>query len=452
MNKLCKKIISAIASVAVLLSVGVAGCSVEEGSKSQITDAMFLKAEGELIKTAEGDIVDLRGVNAGGLFVIEQWMNGFTQSYAEGSSIVARDSRTTTKVFLERFGEEKTKELWEIYRENWWSEADFQNCYDMGINVIRLPFSYMSVDFAAVTDLNNGGKNYDFSAITQFVEKAAEYGIYTILDLHGAYGSQNGQDHSGEVLNADEVDFYSNEQKISLTVKLWRALAEHFKDNPAVAGYDILNEPAEKNASGGTHSTEKRHWDVFDRIYDAIREVDQNHIVIFESCWEGKNLPHPTQYGWQNCMYSFHHYTGCTGQDRTEEHNDSMDNRIGDIKSKGFGIPLQMGEFTCYENFSQWKYTLNAFNKSGISWCSWTYKINNTWGNSGWGIVRIETSNREKVNAHLDSYEDIVEKFKKLRTTNEIKYCSFSNEELLFNVINKYATAGHLQDITDYWA
>ena len=107
-------------------------------------------------------------------------------------------------------------------------------------------------------------------------------------------------------------------------------------------------------------------------------------------------------------MYSFHHYTGCTGQDRTEEHNDSMDMRIGDIKSKGFGVPLQMGEFTCYENFNQWKYTLNAFNKSGIHWCSWTYKINNTWGNSGWGIVRIETTSREKVNAHLDSYEYIV--------------------------------------------
>ena len=437
-----KKTILFITVACALLTTVLCGC--KNPSKSN-SDLPFLKVEGELVKNAYGDTVSLRGVNAGGLFVIEQWMNGFVSSYAEGSTITARDHKTTTQVFIERFGAEKTQELWKIYRENWWSEADFENCRNMGINVIRLPFTYMNVDFAAVTDLNNGGKNYDFSAISEFVDKAAEYGIYTILDLHGAYGSQNGKDHSGETLSASQVDFYSNPQKQQLTIDLWKALATHFKDNPNVAAYDILNEPAETTDSGGTQVTSLRHWQVFDKIYDAIREVDTEHIVVFESCWDAENIPQPSQFGWQNCMYSFHHYSGCSGEGKEETHKETVDKKISEITAANFGVPIQMGEFTCYESLQQWEYTLRVMNEAGWHWCTWTYKINNTWGNSPWGVVRVETTRQDKVNAHLDSYETIVEKFKTLKTTPDIECFKFSNNKLLFELLYEYATDLYVQ-------
>ena len=82
--------------------------------------------------------------------------------------------------------------------------------------------------------------------------------------MHGVYGSQNGKDHSGQIIdNIEDIDFYTNEEKIGKTIDLWEALTEHFLGAPTIAAFDILNEPGELAGS-----TSERHWKVFDRIYD----------------------------------------------------------------------------------------------------------------------------------------------------------------------------------------
>ena len=190
----------------------------------------------------------------------------------------------------------------------------------------------------------------------EFVSKAAEYGMYTVLDLHGAYGSQNGQDHSGQEFGSkEEVDFYSNERMQTLTVNLWSALSKHYKDNPAVAGYDILNEPGEKGGLTG-----EAHWNFYDKVYDVIRANGDEHIVIFESCWEWYNLPKPSQYGWENCIYSFHHYVG--DNLTVDGHNENWNNKLSGIEEQNFNLPLQMGEFTAYNSYEKWEKTLELLN------------------------------------------------------------------------------------------
>lgn len=430
-----------ILAMALVMVFSLAACdfSLENGStepepEPEPRELTMLHAEGELVKNEGGETVYLRGVNAGGLFVIEQWMNGFQKSNGTKEvPILARDHRTTTQVFLQRFGEEQTKKLWKTYQDNWWSEIDFAMCAEMGMNVIRLPFTYMTVDFDAILSYDDAGKNYDFSALDAFVEKAAEYGMYTILDLHGAYGSQNGQDHSGQTIDSAEyVTFYSNPKMQELTAKLWGALAEHYKDNPAVAGYDILNEPGEKAGE-----TESRHFAVFDKLYRAIREKDTRHMVIFESCWEGENLPHPSEYGWRNCMYSFHHYTNLSQGGQYLEHGTSWNEKIANVARQNFGVPLYMGEFTCYNDAEQWDYCLELMNSLGWHWTSWTYKLNATYNNSAWGIVSIPATN--KVNAHTDSYETILEKFGGLRTTENIHKTQL-DERTLKEILTQYYT------------
>ena len=383
-----------------------------------------LTATNGKVTNADGNEVLLRGTNVGGLFVTEHWMTGFVYG---GSP--SNDYRSLTQTFIKRFGEEKTKALWAEYRADWWQEVDLKICADMGFNVLRLPFTYMNVDFAAVTDYENAGKQYDFSDLDNFVNTAAKYGMYTILDLHGAYGSQNGQDHSGQIIdNVSDVDFYSNEQMMSLTIKLWGALAAHFKGNTNVAGYDILNEPGEKAGV-----TSERHWNFYNRVYKAIREEGDEHIVIFESCWDAANLPRVEQYGWTNCMYCFHHYAG----DKLSytDYCNSWNYKLSSVASKNFGVPLFMGEFTNYKFYDNWRYTLNLLNKSDWHWTTWTYKV---WGNSAWGVVNVRGSGDDKVRADTDSYEDIIKKFGYLRTEFCQKYI-FSNGITLENLLTEFA-------------
>ena len=405
-------------------NAGNAGNTGNTGNTGGGGDLPMVTTDGEKLVDEQGNEVIMRGINAGGLFVTEHWMTGFNKSNPKN------DYLSLSRTFISRFGEEDTKRLWQTYRQNWWSDADFENCAEMGINVIRLPFTYMNVDFAAITDLENAGQSYDFSALDEFVEAAAEHGIYTILDLHGAYGSQNGQDHSGQIFDtAEEVTFYENEQLISLTVKLWGALADHFRTNSNVIGYDILNEPGEKAGL-----TEKRHWDCFDRIYDAIRATGDRHIVIFESCWDGANLPQPSEYGWETCIYSFHHYSG--DNISYEQFCESWDSKIAEIESWDFGVPLYMGEFTAYGKEARWwDYALSLLNEHGWHWTSWTYKV---WGSMAWGVVNVPNDGAYKVNPDDDEYEDILAKFEHLDTSGCVRY-TFSDGRTLFDIISTYS-------------
>ena len=189
--KIISGVIAAVTAACAIFTVSACGGEPKPPAKTLLPK---LTVDGTKVVDPDGEEVFLRGINAGGLFVTEHWMTGFKYG-----STPSNDYRSLTQTFIERFGEEQTKELWAEYRADWWSDTDFEICENMGINVIRLPFSYMNVDFAAVTDYSEAGKNYDFSDIDDFVERAARHGIYTILDLHGAYGSQNGQDHSGQI-------------------------------------------------------------------------------------------------------------------------------------------------------------------------------------------------------------------------------------------------------------
>lgn len=453
MRNYMKKITAFFTSIIIILSMLLTGCTVtdphadavlkeyETDNKPVITEKVeigvfdsgdMIYQDGTLLKTVDGETVYLRGVNLGGYFLTEYWMcQIFEKATREDGTGLTDCYKRLNEALLERFGKEKTVAFWEEYRQNFFNETDFELLRDMGVNCIRLPITYMQVDFDALYGYNLAAYEYDFSAVDAFIEKAASYGIYTILDLHGAYGSQNGADHSGEI--KVPTDYYSNEEMMQLTVDLWRAMADHYKDNPAIAAYDILNEPGEHKEGGGTQSTTTRHWDLMDRLYDAIREVDTNHVVIFESCWEASNLPHPSKYGWKNCMYSFHHYTG-----GGSGHNKSFQNKIDSVNAANFGVPLHMGEFTCYDDSGAWEYSLNALNESGWHWHNWTYKVNRgSSTNSQWGYISV-TAKSHQINVYTDSYEDMLEAVKQVRTDNLAHKTDFSDGQILVDIVAKY--------------
>lgn len=375
--------------------------SISETKYGLFTDDDYLEVNQTHLekKHGNGEQVTLKGTNAGGYLVTERWMCPF--GFSSSDTV---DHLSLTNKLVERFGAENTIDLWEKYRDYYWTDSDFDHCKEMGMNVIRLPFSYMNMDPDYYNVSKTAGSEFNFSILDSFIDKASKRGIYTILDLHGAYGSQNGQDHSGQRIENDgDIDFYSNADKQNKTIHLWEEITRHYKGNPAIAGFDLLNEPGEHG-----QKTTAVHFNFFDRMNDAIRAIDKDRVLIFEACWDGSDICSPSVFGWTNCMYSFHHYTNIYN-DPTALLN-SYKSKIAGVEKMNFNVPLYMGEFNCYSNQEAWRSTLQLFNSKGWNYTSWTYKVNDINNYyTGWGIFNTSAG---VAYADTDSIQQMLDKWK----------------------------------------
>ena len=316
------------------------------------------------------------------------------------------------------------------YENNYWTTQDFDNCAEMGMSVIRLPFTYMNL-----CDDNGNLKSNAFDRLDWFVQNCSQRGMYVILDMHGAFGSQNGMDHSGEINDGKQL--YYNQSNKDKTLNLWKKIAEHFKGNPAVAAYDILNEPGIKAAA-----TYSLHWDFYNEIYNTIRSKDSNHIIIMESCWDADNLPRPSQYGWTNVAYEYHYYPW-SAQNSSDAQKSYFSSKVSDIANHNYGVPTFVGEFTCFEQAEGWKAAMSTFNGQGWHWTTWSYKVT---GNSSWGIYN---HNPEKVDIYNDSADTIKNKWSAVGTANGWK------NDKIYNLVKPYlsgtvtSTGGSTTDDSD---
>lgn len=390
----------------------------------------YLKVDGVNVVNQNNENIYLHGTNIGGYSIVETWMSSLRINATH------KDHVTMNSILTTRFGEDGCLRFWEEYRKAYLNEEDFAICRNMNMNCLRFPFSYMSVDPSFNNVKSIEGERYNFEILDNFIALASKYHMYTILDLHGAYGSQNGQDHSGQLFDtAAEVDFYTNETNIQKTIDLWKAIAERYKDNPAVAAYDILNEPGEKAGPTGT-----KHWNVFDRIYKGIRSIDENHIIIFEACWAANNLPQPSQYNWKNVMYSFHEYT--SQNNNAEAHLNHFTNLINDVLNQNFNVPIHVGEFICYGLEKAWRDTLQMLNDKHIHWQTWTYKIHrlkNLGKVPGFGILRCFDLDPVYLDDQNETLDSLIEKLHLLKTVKtDDAQLKFSSGTTLERLLREY--------------
>lgn len=393
---------------------------IPSSSKYESARKDYVKADGADLLDSEGNKFLLRGTNLGSYYLHERWM-ALTDS---------PDMLYTVNKLTERFDRDAAFELLDIYQTNFWTSEDFDAVQALGLNCLRFPISYMDVfdcDFDLMRSDNPTAEELLNMTLTlrkdhllkmdKFIVEAEKRGIYIILDLHGAYGSQNGNDHS---IDSRQHDWLWRQDDVGsafreLTLELWTVLAEHYKDYKNIAAYDLLNEPAgDANDQGClTSTTGKLQWDYFDDLYKAIRVIDPNHTIIMESCWGAEDLPQPTTYGWENVMYEFHHYDSTTDDEGSLR---SHQYRVSNIINANFGVPLYMGEFCPHCSYEGWADILNLFNENHIHWTNWNYRVR---GYSEWGLYHIRTNNEGDPNIpfseipkiNSDSFEEIERKW-----------------------------------------
>ncbi|GAB6088668.1 cellulase family glycosylhydrolase [Spirochaeta dissipatitropha] len=353
----------------------------------------FLTADGYVIRNVDGDEIRLRGVNLGGWLLQETWM-----SPVHGSE----DNVSTLEILIERFGQEGADHLIAVYEDNWITTKDLDILQDIGINLLRVPFGYWNLQYLDGTWRRNDRGEKDFHRLDWIIEEAGKRGMYVLLDLHGAPGFASNAHSSGK-RNASQLfeDSAEGEMFRQWTVDLWVEIARHYNHNPVVAGFDLLNEPM-------ALPSDQYLWDYYDRMYHAIREVNPYHMISMEAIWELYNLPDPAVYGWENVWYQTHDYSWNRPQ------KPFVDEKLNnEILAREYGVPLLVGEFTAFEDPSDWEYTLRKYDEAGMHWTLWTYKLVKR-GTTGWAMYSSPFV--ESPNVQTDSFEEIERKWSNIDT------------------------------------
>ena len=312
-----------------------------------------LKTEGKIIVDGDGNEVLLRGYAPGGWLLIEGYMMHETDG-----SIGAQHQIKSNLVSL--MGAEKTEEFFKKWRENHFTKRDVDSLASWGFNSIRVPLHYNLFTLPIQEEPTAGENTWleeGFSIVDNVLAWAKPHNMYIILDLHAAPGGQ-GRNTDISDYDPNKPSLWESEQNKSKTVALWRKIAERYKDNEWIGGYDLLNETNWDLPEG------KDLKDLFVRITNAIREVDDKHIIIIEGNDYANNFTGLLPPWDDNMAYSFHKYWNSTNEDDL--------NWILPIREQ-YDVPLWMGESG--ENSNTW-YTdaVSLFENNNVGWAWWAMK------------------------------------------------------------------------------
>lgn len=363
----------------------------------------WLHTDGPHIVTDSGAAITLRGVNLGGWLVEEMWMMPFVTRPPDGSNAAEiKDHVSLWRTIEQRLGADAMQRMRTRLRDAWLTDADFDRIRDHRINCVRLPYLCDSLD--PPDDL--------FACLDRAIDACAARGIYVILDMHGAPGRQSKDHHSGE---CDVNRFFFDDANVRKAEQIWAQIAQRYKDRPEVAGYDLLNEPM------GAPDQETLYA-VQDRLYRAIRAVDEKHLIFIEDGYKGlEHMPDPRTRGWRNTVLSIHSYKfdARSPQDQYN-HIEQASSAIKKWQST-MPVPFYLGEFNTPHGDAQ---TLAKFietcDQNGWSWSMWTYKVAfPRGGKTVWGWV-CAPARIERLNPFTDSEEEWNRKLAQFKSENMV--------------------------------
>lgn len=356
---------------------------------------------------SDGRALQLRGINLGGWLLIEGWIICLNRDVPKEKRLP--DERALWRLIEKRFGARAARAMQKAHHDRWITGEDFVRIREAGFNFVRVPFWHEWLNHDRKPDrIDPKGWKY----LDRAVEWGKDVGLWVLLDLHGAPGSQSPWDHTG-VTGRNEL--FKKKSFQARTVRLWREVARRYRDEPAVLGYDLLNEP-----NGGTP---EQIANLHNRIYAAIRSEDRNHLIVIEDGLHGLDtMPHPEKYAWGNVAYSTHFYLFEAGGD--EPHEKFTAEQVPKWRNEQVrvGVPLYIGEFNAISpewGLKAMRRYVEAFERYGWAWSPWTYKnIEGVFAASLWGLYRNPEKWRRYIDPYRASKRQLLRYFQRMETGN----------------------------------
>ena len=335
-----KKILTLLAITSAVI---VAGCS---SGKSAHT---FVTIDGTTLVGTDGKPFLIRGTNLGNWLNPEGYMFGFRRT---------NSPHLIDQMLRELVGPDEADAFWKGFVENYITEDDIAYIASTGANTIRLPFHYKLFTEEDYLGFRSGD---GFSFMDRCVEWCRKYGLYLILDMHDAPGGQTGD-------NIDDSYGYPwlfrSETSQELFCDIWKKIALHYREEPVILGYELLNEPI------APHFADVMELNgllepLYKKAVAAIREADGNHIVLLGGAQWNSNFAPFTDWSFDGkIMYTCHRYGGAATADAIRKFINFRDKT---------GLPMYMGEIG--HNTEEWQAAFcKVMEENNIGWTFWPYK------------------------------------------------------------------------------
>lgn len=346
------------------------GSTMGQGGSTQVTSTAasgFLRVDGNRLVDEVGRTVRLTGVN---------WF-GFETSNLSPHGLWARDYRSMLKQIRE-----------------------------LGFNVVRIPWcDAMLQPGAEARSVNSDGADpYDgtepmnaplvgktpLEMLDLVVEAATELGLRLILDNH----SRNPDGYM------EEKVWYTTSVSEAQWIANWVSMAQRYRGNPTVIGFDLNNEPhGEASWASGNAATD---WNsAAERCGNAMLEVNPDALIVVEGVekvgtdgyWWGSNLSgvrnHPIVLTKPDkLVYSAHEY-GPEVHDQKWFSAADFPGNLPSIWNSKFGFIMQeqighvlIGEFGIKDptaaggRADQWFKAFLEYAGSDFSWTFWCWNPN----------------------------------------------------------------------------
>lgn len=369
-----------------------------------VGESRWLAVDGAVLRDANGAEVRLRGVGVGGWLNMENFITGYpgTESL----------HRSTMRAAL---GPERADRLFARFLTAFFGDEDTAFLASLGLNTVRIPVNYHHLQEDLEPDRIRAGA---FDRLDRAVRAGAEVGLWTVIDLHALPGAQNHHWHSDNPFFAPQL--WSQRDYQDRTVAIWEAIAEHYREEPWVAGYNLINEPADES----TQALVELHA----RLAAAIRNVDPRHILFLEGNRYGRDFDgfgDPIT----NAVYAFHQYPapgsvqggpypGVTAGHHWDKAAVATEMKELTRYQRTRGVPAWAGEFgpvysgnpeTDASRRTLLRDQLDLYESAGIGWSLWAYKDIGLQGlvsaapDSPW-MARTEAVRAKKVRLGVDSW------------------------------------------------
>jgi endoglucanase len=297
------------------------------------TNAQYYRASGTQILDPSGNPVYFSGMNLG------NWL--LWEGYLMMGDFNFRTHTQFLNSIQSAFGGNRTQalEFQHQWRMNYVTNQAILDLKNLGFNSVRVPFHYnMFWNGTTVTD--DGFQYFD-----RLIGFCRANGVSILLDMHAAPGYQNPGDHSDNINSnssqpRNTATFWDG-NNVNIASQVWKHIATRYANESIIWGYDLINEPVPQPG---------REFELLNSMItmrNAIRQVDNNHIIVAEGSWWGSDmqkldwLDATTQSStgvrarWDaNLVYETHHYSSDVSL---------LDGRLA-IANK-LGVPFILGEY-----------------------------------------------------------------------------------------------------------